>query len=138
LTVSAVTPGANTTGTGPSGLLVDSASGVDLFSHLISLQQDLASGNTASISSTDNPNLTKDENSIVAGIASNGVAQATLQSAGNAATQRGEDLTNQSSTLTGADMATTLTNLDQLQSSMQAAMQSGVMILNLSIMDFLQ
>jgi flagellar hook-associated protein 3 FlgL len=137
-TVSAVTPGANTTGSGAAGLLVDSSSGADLFSHLISLQQDLTSGNTANITSTDSQNLTNDENNIVAGIASNGVVQATLQSAGTAATQLGDSLTSQSSNLTSADMATTLTSLDQIQTSLQAAMQSGVMIMNLSILDFLQ
>jgi flagellar hook-associated protein 3 FlgL len=138
LTVSAVTPGGNTTGSGPAGLLVDSSSGADLFSHLISLQQDLISGNTANITSTDSPNLTVDENSIVSGIAANGVVQATLQSAATAASQLGNSLTSQTSNLTGADMATTLTNLDQVETSLQAAMQSGVMIMNLSIMDFLQ
>jgi flagellar hook-associated protein 3 FlgL len=138
LTVSATTPGANTTGSGATGLFVDSGSGADLFNHLISLQSNLTSGNTADISSTDSPNLTNDEDNIVSAIAANGVAQATLQSAGSAATQLGTNLTSQTSGLTGADLATTLTNLDQVENSLQAAMQSGVMIMNLSIMDFLQ
>ena len=81
LTVSAQTPGANSSGTGSAGLLSDSRSGADLFSHLISLQQDLTSGDTAAIASTDSANLTKDENNIVSGIAANGVAQSTLESA---------------------------------------------------------
>jgi len=138
LSVSATMPGGNLTGSGATGLLVDTSSGVDLFGHLISLQADLSSGNTANIASTDSPNLTKDEDNIISGIAANGVAQATLQSAGNAATQAGENLTTQTSSLTGANLATTMTNLDQVESSLQAAMQSGVIIMNLSIMDFLQ
>jgi flagellar hook-associated protein 3 FlgL len=138
LTASAVTPGANTTGSGSAGLLVDSTSGADLFSHLISLQQDITSGNTSAISSTDTPNLTKDEDNIVSGIAANGVTQSTLQSAATAATQRGENLTTQTSNLTSSNMATALTQLDQVQTSYQAAMQSGVMILNLSILSYIQ
>ena len=138
LTVSATMPGANTTGSGPAGLFADSGSGADLFSHLIALQSDLTSGNTANIASTDSPNLTKDENNVVSAIAANGVAQATLQSASTAATQLGTDLTTQSSSLTGANLATTLTQLDQVENSLQAAMQSGVMIMNLSILDFIQ
>jgi flagellar hook-associated protein 3 FlgL len=137
-TASAVMVGANTSGTGPQGVLVNSGSGADLFSHLIQLQQDMTSGNTTNISSTDSKNLTNDEDNIVGGIAANGVVQATLQSASTAASQLGNNLTSQTSSLTGADMATTLTDLDQVQTSLQAAMQSGVMIMNLSILEFLQ
>ena len=109
-TVSAQVPGENTTGTGPAGLLADSRSGADLFRDLISLQQNLTSGNTAAIASTDSPNLTKDENNIVSGIAANGVLQSTLESASTAATQLGTSITTQTSNLTSADLATTLTN----------------------------
>ena len=137
-TVSAQVPGANTTGSGPAGLLADSRSGADLFRDLISLQQNLISGNTAAIASTDSPNLTQDEDNIVSGIAANGVLQSTLESAGTAATQLGANLTAQTSNLTSADLATTLTKLDQTQTAYQAAMQSGVMIMNLSILDFIQ
>jgi flagellar hook-associated protein 3 FlgL len=137
-TVSAQVPGENTTGSGPVGLLADSRSGADLFSDLISLQQNLLSGNTAAIASTDSPNLTTDENHLVAGIAANGVLQSTLESAGAAATQLGTSIATQTSNLTSADLATTLTKLDQTQTAYQAAMQSGVMIMNLSILDFIQ
>jgi len=137
-TVSAQVPGENTTGAGPAGLLADSRSGADLFRDLISLQQNLTSGNTAAIASTDSPNLTKDENNIVSGIAGNGVLQSALDSAGAAATQLGNSLTTQTSNLTSADLATTLTKLDQTQTAYQAAMQSGVMIMNLSILNYIQ
>ena len=136
-TVSAQVPGANSTGSGPTGLLADSRSGADLFRDLISLQQNLTSGNTAAIASTDSPNLTKDEDHLVSGIAANGVLQSTLESAGTAATQLGTSIATQTSNLTSADLATTLTKLDQAQTAYQAAMQSGVMIMNLSILDFI-
>jgi flagellar hook-associated protein 3 FlgL len=137
-TVSAQVPGENTAGSGPAGLLADTGSGADLFRDLISLQQNLASGNTAAIASTDSPNLTADENNLVAGIAANGVLQSTLESAGAAATQLSTGITTQTSNLTSADLATSLTQLDQTQTAYQAAMQSGVMIMNLSILDFIQ
>jgi flagellar hook-associated protein 3 FlgL len=137
-TVSAQVPGANNTGSGPSGLLADSRSGADLFRDLISLQQNLTSGNTAAISSTDSPNLTTDENHLVSGIAANGVLQSTLDSASDAATQLGTNITTQTSNLTSADLATTLTKLDQTQTAYQAAMESGMMLMNLSILDFIQ
>jgi len=136
-TVTAQVPGANSTGSGPAGLLADSRSGADLFGDLISLQQNLTSGNTAAITSTTSANLTKDENQIVSGIAENGVLQSTLEAASATATQLGTTITTQTSNITGADLATTLTRLDQTQTALQAAMQSGVMIMNLSILDFI-
>ncbi len=137
-TASAQVPGANTTGTGPAGLLADSRSGADLFSHLISLQQNLISGSTTAISSTDSPNLTTDENNIVSNIASNGVLQSTLETANTAATQLGTNITTQTSNLTSVDLTTAMTQLDQVQTAYQAAMESGSMIMQLSILDYLK
>jgi len=137
-TVCAQVPGANSSGAGPAGLLADSRSGADLFRDLISLQQNLASGNTAAITSTDSPNLTTDENHIVSGIAENGVLQSTIESASAAATQLATNIATQTSNLTSANLATTLTKLDQTQTAYQAALQSGEMIMNLSILDFIQ
>ena len=137
-TVSVQVPGANTTGSGPAGLFADSRSGADLFGDLISLQQNLASGNTSAISSTNSANLTKDEDNIVSNVAQNGILQSTLQAASSAATQMSTTLTTQTSSLTGADLATTLTQLDQTETALQAAMQSGVKILNLSILNYIQ
>jgi flagellar hook-associated protein 3 FlgL len=137
-TVTAQVPGANTSGSGPSGLLADSRSGADLFRDLISLQQNLLSGNTANIASTDSPNLTTDGDHLVSGIASNGVLQSALETASSAATQLNTSIATQTSNLTSADLATTLTKLSQTQTAYQAAMQSGVMIMNLSILDFIK
>jgi flagellar hook-associated protein 3 FlgL len=136
-TVSAQVPGANNTGSGTEGLLSDSRSGADLFRDLISLQQNLTSGNTTAIASTDSPNLTTDENHIVSGIAANGVLQSTLESASTAATQLGTTITSQTSNLTSADLATTLTQLDQTQTAYQAALESGEMIMKLSILNYI-
>jgi flagellar hook-associated protein 3 FlgL len=137
-TVSVQVPGANTTGSGTTGLFADSRSGADLFGDLISLQQNLASGNTSAISSTNSPNLTKDEDNITSNVAQNGVLQSTLQTAGTAATQLGTTLTTQTSNLTGADLTTTLTQLDQTETALQAALESGEKIMSLSILNYLQ
>ena len=136
-TATAQLPGENTTGSGPSGLLADSRSGADLFRDLISLQKNLSSGNTSAITSTDSANLTTDEDHLVSGIAANGVLQSALETAGTNATNLGTNLTTQTSNLTSADLATTLTKLDQTQTAYQAAMQSGVMIMNMSILSYI-
>lgn len=138
LTVTAQTPGANTTGSGPGGVFADSRNGSDIFSHLIALQQDLASGNTSDISSSVAPSLNKDEDNVVSQISANGVLQSTLTAASTSASDQSTSITTQMSNDTTADLAQTLTQLDQTQTAYQAALQSGTMIMQLSMMDFLQ
>jgi flagellar hook-associated protein 3 FlgL len=137
LTVSAQTPGENNTGSGAGGVFADSRTGADLFSHLLSLQQNLQSGNTSAISTTDSPNLTKDEDNVVTQISGNAVLQSTLQSAGKVAQQQVTSEDSQMSNDTSANLAQTLTQLDQTQTAYQAALQSGSMVMSLSLMEFL-
>jgi flagellar hook-associated protein 3 FlgL len=137
VTVSAQTLGANTTGTGPRGLITDSRYGADLFNHLISLQNDLASGNISAVTSTDAQDLSKDEANIAYQIGSSGVVQSTLTNTNSVATQQGANLTTQTSNLTSANLATTLTQLQQAQTSFQAALQSGVLVMQLSLLNYL-
>ena len=49
VTLSAQTLGANTTGSGPEGLITDSRSGADFINHLIQLRNNLQSGNTSGV-----------------------------------------------------------------------------------------
>jgi flagellar hook-associated protein 3 FlgL len=137
VTISAQTLGANTTGSGPRGLITDSRSGADLFNHLITLQNDLASGNVSAVSTTDAQQLSKDQDNIDYQVGSNGVVQSTLTNTNSVATQQGTNLTTQMSNLTSANLATTLTQLQQTQTSYQAALQSGVQVMQLSLLDYL-
>jgi flagellar hook-associated protein 3 FlgL len=137
VTVATTIPGANTTGTGPQGLFVDTSSGADIFSHLISLQQHLASGDVTAVTSTDAANMTTDDNHVISQISANGVVQSTLESASTNTTEQGTNLSTQISNDTGADLATTLTKLTQTQTAYQAALESGVLVMNLSILPYI-
>jgi flagellar hook-associated protein 3 FlgL len=137
VTVSAQTLGANTTGTGPRGLITDSRYGADLFNHLITLQNDLASGNVGAVTTTDRQNLSNDENNIAFQVGSNGVLQSTLTNTNSVASQQGTNLTTQMSNLTNANLATTLTQLQQVETSYQAALESGVQVMQTSLLDYL-
>ncbi len=137
VTVSAQSPGENNTGSGPEGVFADSRTGANLFSHLISLQQNLQSGNTGAIASTDSPNLAKDEDNVVTQVSGNGVLQSTLQVAGSVLQQRMATENTQMSDDTSANLAMTLTKLSQTQTSYQAALESGTMVMSLSLMEFL-
>ncbi len=137
VTVTAQTLGVNGLGSGPCGLFSDSRSGADLFQHLISLRNDLNSGNTSAIASTDAPAATKDEDNLLYVVTANGAVQSQLQTASNLSTQQGLAITSQISNHTDADLAQTLTEFSQAQTAYQAALQSGVSVLNLSILSYL-
>lgn len=137
VTVSAQTLGSNTAGTGPRGLITDSRYGADLFNHLISLQNDLSSGNTTAVNTTDTQALSKDEDNIAYQVGSNGVVQSSLTNANSLETQQGTNLSQQMSNLTSANLATTLTQLQQVQTSYQAALQSGVTVMQMSMMNYM-
>lgn len=137
ITISAAVPGVNNSGSGPEGVFSDSRTGADLFSHLISLQQNLASGNISAISSTDAPALAKDEDNMVNQISANGVTQSALTAAGSIATSQNTTLAEQISGNTDADLAQTMTQLDQTQTAYEAALESGTMVMNMSLLNFI-
>jgi flagellar hook-associated protein 3 FlgL len=137
--LSAQVPGANTSGTGPAGVVTDSQTGADFFNHLIALRNDLQAGNTQAIATTDQANLTKDEDNITSQISANGLIQSQLNDASAVASTQSTALTQDVSQASDADMATTLTRLSTLQTAYQAALESGASLLNsnLSLMNYI-
>jgi flagellar hook-associated protein 3 FlgL len=125
-------PGANTTGSGPAGLITDSRSGADFFNHLIALQNHLRAGDTASISSSDTPALAKDEDNITSQIADNGLVQSHLSAADSLASTQSLSVNEMVSQKSDADLAQTLTQLSATQTSYMAVLQSGAQLLGQS------
>ena len=136
-TVSVDVPGENTTSTGVRGLITDSQSGADLFNHLIALQNNLTSGNTAAITGTDSANLQKDENNQLYQISYNGAAQAHLNNAATFAANQSSSLNQMISNTAGADLVQTMVELNQAQTAYQADLQSSAKIMQLSILNYL-
>ena len=130
--------GENNTGSGPRGLVTDSRSGADLLNHLISLQNNLISGNTAAIAATDRANLVNDEANLLYHISSNGAIQARLETTQALNAERGLAIEEQVSKEVDADLAQTLVKLSQTQTAYEAALQSGAKALNLSLLDYLR
>ena len=139
LTVLAQVPGVNTSGAGPAGIITDSGTGADFFNHLISLRNNLQSGNTSAITSTDSAALTKDEDNITLQMGTNGLIQSQLTNAASLATAQSSALTQTVSQDSDADLATTMTELSSAQSAYEAALQSGGSILskNISLLDYI-
>jgi flagellar hook-associated protein 3 FlgL len=138
VTVTAQVPGENSSGSGPRGLLADSRYGADFLNHLISLQNHLLAGDTASIASTDRAQLGKDEENILYHIGANGALQSRLDSTDKIASQQGLSIDGQISQETSADLAQTLTQLSQTQTAYQAALQSGAKLMGTSLLDYLK
>ena len=137
LTASADVPGANTSGTGPRGLITDSASGADFITHLISLRNNLTAGNATAVTTTDSANLTKDENNIAYQVANNGVIQTQLNTAATFASSSSSNLSQMISNSSSANLMDTMVQLNQAQTSYQAALQSGAKIMQLSLLNYL-
>lgn len=138
VTMSAQAVGSNTTGTGPRGLLADSAAGVDFFAHLISLQDHLQAGDAAAVNSTDLPALQRDEDNFLYHLAQNSAVQARLETTDQLAANRTLAVEKLISGEADADLAQTLVRLNETQNAYQAALQTAGRIMNLSLLDYLR
>jgi flagellar hook-associated protein 3 FlgL len=130
-------PGANTSGTGARGLFTDSQSGADFINHLISLRDNLNSGNTTAVTATDSVNLQKDEDNITYQVANNGVAQTHLDTASTLVANNTTSLNTMISNSSSANMVQTMVQLNATQTAYQAALESGVKVMQLSILNYI-
>lgn len=138
VTLSAQTLGANTSGSGPRGLITDSTSGADFFNHMISLQNNLLAGDTNAIASTDRANLASDEDNLIFHAASSGAIQARLETASAIARNRAASVDQLISREADADLSETLVRLNETQNAYTAALQSGARIMSQSLLDYLR
>lgn len=138
LTTSIDIPGVNSGASGVRGLITDQQSGADFLNHLIALRNDLQSGNTSAISTTDSANLQKDENNIAYQVAKNGVQQNQLTAAATLATSNSQSLNQRISDSSSADLVNTMVQLNQAQTAYQAALASGAKIMQLSILNYIR
>ncbi len=136
--VSVGPPGANTTGSGPRGLLSDDRFGADFLQHLISLRDHLLKGDTAAVSANDRAGLAKDEDNLVNHVADHGALSARLQAAATAATSQSQTDRESISQNVDADLAQTLVQLGSVQTAYQAALQSAARLMSTSLMDYLR
>lgn len=137
VTISTGVPGVNNSGTGPQGLITDSRTGADLFNHLISLQNDLLSGNTTAINSTDTENLKNDENNVTYQVAYNGNVQTRLETASSFASSQSQSLTQGISNVSSTDVVQATVQLSQTQAAYEAALETTSRVMQISLVDFL-
>ncbi|MCC6235876.1 MAG: hypothetical protein IT580_24785, partial [Verrucomicrobiales bacterium] len=138
VTVAVQSVGANTTGSGPRGLVQDSRTGADLFGHLLALRDQLAAGDTAGIAATSRTALEADADTVIYHVGTNGAVQARLDTGQSILRQRSQNLESLVSKEADADLAQTLVRLNEVQTAYQAALQTGGTILNRSLLDYLR
>ncbi len=136
--ISAQVPGANTNGVGSHGLITDSRTGADLFSHLIDFQNHLNAGDTVSVETIDRTALGQDEENLIFLIGTNAAIQSRLESGLSLAANRLYSLDRSVSKEASADLAETLVDLNKTQTAYQAALQSSAGIMRLSLLDYLR
>jgi flagellar hook-associated protein 3 FlgL len=138
LTLTAQTVGANSTGSGPRGLLTDTRSGADFLNHLVELQNNLLAGDSTAVANTDRAQLARDEDNFLFHFGTVGAIQSRLDAANSIAKNRSNDIQGLASKETDADLAQTLVRLNQTQTAYKAALQSGATILSQSLLDYLR
>jgi flagellar hook-associated protein 3 FlgL len=137
VTLSSQTLGANSSGNGPRGLITDGRVGADFFNHLLSLQNNLSSGNIANVAASDRSALGRDEDNFLFHYATVGAVQARLDASGALLSGQSQALQTSVSREGDADLAQTLVQLNSTQTAYQAALQSGARILGVSLLDYL-
>ena len=138
VTLSSLAIGENNSGAGPRGLITDNRVGADFFNHLISLQNNLLSGNVAAIETSARVNLQSDEDNFLFHLGTNGAIQARLGATSSNTTKRGDKVEALVSQEVDADIAQTIVRLTQTQTAYQAALQSAGRILSTSLLDYLR
>jgi flagellar hook-associated protein 3 FlgL len=104
--------------------------------NLISLRNALNAGDTTAVAAVQ-PGLASGEDTIVTAIATNGGIQSRIQAAQTEQTSQTTNLQTDMASVVNADLPTTITKLDQVQTAYQAALQSAVSTMQLSILNYI-
>lgn len=120
---------ASTDGTTNAGLAT-------FINNLVSLRDALTSGNTTAVNATQ-AGLTAGSDLITSAIATNGGIQTRIQAAQTNATAETTSLQTDLSSIVNADLPSTTVKLSQTQTAYQAALQSAVSTMQLSILNYI-
>jgi flagellar hook-associated protein 3 FlgL len=133
----AAIPLSNSTSITPSTDGPTNSGMADFINNLVALRDALNSGDTSAVTSTQ-AGLSTSEDTIVSAIGINGGMQTRIEAA---QTQQKSSTTNLQSVLSSkvdADLPSTVVKLSQAQTAYQAALQSAVNVMQLSILNYLK
>jgi flagellar hook-associated protein 3 FlgL len=132
----ATIPMSSTTSVAPTTDGTTNAGIASFINSLISLRDALNNGDSTAVSSTQQ-GLTDGDDVIVSAVATNGAIQGQIQAAQTEQTGQTTNLQTDLSSVVDANLPTTITQLDQVQTAYQAALQSAVSTMQLSILNYI-
>jgi len=120
---------------GPQGVFVDSASGIDVIQSMLDLRDQLLSGQAAT--PTDLTNMSASLDQLTSRLVESGVDMNRLEGLETQQTKRDLSFEERLSDVDDVDLAKALTNLSQLEISLQATLQVASRLNQISLIDFI-
>jgi flagellar hook-associated protein 3 FlgL len=122
-------------GGGANGLFQATASGVDIFANIMTMRDELLQGNIPA--DLDMSQLEANLDHVIGRLTEAGVQQQWMESQGNSLLNSEEVQIRQLENLQAADLAASMTDLSQLQTTLQATMQMISRTERMSILNFI-
>ena len=123
---------------GPQGILKNSTNGADFIAHLITLRDNLNSGNTANIKSNGIANVKSDETNFINHFSNLGAIQSRLDTSEAITRHQASSIDPLVSNEADVDMADAFVRLNEIQNAYTAALQSGGTLLQTSLLDYIR
>ena len=132
------TVGSNHPAEGARGILKNSTNGADFIAHLITLRDNLNSGNTTNIKSNGIANVKSDETNFINHFSNLGAIQSRLDTSEAITRHQASSIDPLVSNEADVDMADAFVRLNEIQNAYTAALQSGGTLLQTSLLDYIR
>lgn len=132
------TVGSNHPAEGAHGILKNSTNGADFIAHLITLRDNLNSGNTTNIKSNGIANVKSDETNFINHFSNLGAIQSRLDTSEAITRHQASSIDPLVSNEADVDMADAFVRLNEIQNAYTAALQSGGTLLQTSLLDYIR
>ena len=132
------TVGSNHPAEGAQGILKNSTNGADFIAHLITLRDNLNSGNTTNIKSNGIANVKSDETNFINHFSNLGAIQSRLDTSEAITRHQASSIDPLISNEADVDMADAFVRLNEIQNAYTAALQSGGTPLQTSLLDYIR
>jgi flagellar hook-associated protein 3 FlgL len=123
---------------GAQGILKNSTNGADFIAHLITLRDNLNSGDTANIKSNGIANVKADETNFINHFSNIGAIQSRLDTSEAITRHQASSIDPLISNEADVDMADAFVRLNEIQNAYTAALQSGGTLLQTSLLDYIR
>lgn len=123
------------TAVGPDGLYIDTNTGNNIFTGMINLRDELLAGNNSSVASKTS--VKEGMNNLLSNVVRNGIEQKQFENIADGLVDKNLTTRNLLSDLQDTDLPKTLTELSQIEASLQATMQLAARLSQFSLTNFI-